>query len=154
MTSEWSQSDNAIVGDAYNKFALVLQVGERVSPVVDYILASYQPDFAVMEGGKLIGIVTRTEVLRALAAHPADAMVTDIMQREVLKLDANKTLEDVRAELSQRAVRIAAVYEGEGYMGLVSLEDIAEALAVQTFVRRQTRVGLAQTSLKGSRDLG
>ncbi len=35
------------IGDAYNKHALTLQIGDRVSKVVDYILTSYQPDFAV-----------------------------------------------------------------------------------------------------------
>lgn len=36
------------VGDAYNKHALTLCPGDRVSRVVDYILTSYQPDFAVL----------------------------------------------------------------------------------------------------------
>ncbi|MDZ4718580.1 MAG: site-2 protease family protein, partial [Roseiflexaceae bacterium] len=33
------------VGDAYNRYALTLEIGDRVSKVVDYILTSYQPDF-------------------------------------------------------------------------------------------------------------
>jgi Zn-dependent protease len=69
------------VGDAYNKHALTLQIGDRVSKVVDYILTSYQPDFAVLQGSSLIGIVTRDDVLRAMANSPTDQYVTMIMQR-------------------------------------------------------------------------
>jgi Zn-dependent protease len=68
------------VGDAYNKHALTLVPGDRVSRVVDYLLTSYQPDFAVLHGGRLLGIVTRDDVLRALAASPEDAYVTGVAE--------------------------------------------------------------------------
>jgi predicted transcriptional regulator len=131
------------VGDAYNKYALTLAVGERVSHVVDYILTSYQPDFAVMQGRKPIGIVTRNDVLKALAGEAGDALVTEIMEREFAKVDAQKTLEQVRQELADRGARIAAVFDGDNYLGLISQEDIAEAFTIQTFVRRHQQARLA-----------
>jgi len=60
------------VGDAYNKHALTLVPADRISRVVDYILTSYQPDFAVVLGGNLLGVVTRDDVLKALAQRPDD----------------------------------------------------------------------------------
>ncbi len=93
------------VGDAYNKYALTLNIGDHVSKVVDYILTSYQPDFAVLQANRLLGIVTREDVLRALASDTRDMFVTGIMRREFLKVDADKTLDEVsrdhgRAEVS------------------------------------------------------
>jgi Zn-dependent protease len=125
------------VGDAYNKHALTLQIGDRVSKVVDYILTSYQPDFAVLQGSSLIGIVTRDDVLRAMANNPTDQYVTMIMRREVQRIDANASLDTARQQMSEQNVRVAAVYEGETYLGLVSLEDIGEAYAVLAFQQRQ-----------------
>jgi len=139
--------DTLRVGDAYNKHALTLAVGDRASRVVDYILTSYQPDFAVLQGGNLLGIVTRNDVLEALASHTADTFATEIMQREFLKVDANKSLDEVRRMMGEHAIRIAAVYDGAHYLGLISLEDIAEALAVQTFVRRQKQARPAQAGV-------
>ncbi len=128
------------VGDAYNKHALALMVGDRVSRAVDYILTSYQPDFAVLQGSKLIGIVTRDDVLRALATHSDDTLVTEIMIREFLKIEASKSLDETRRTLAERGTRIAAVYDGANYLGLISKEDIVEAFTVQTFVERQKQV--------------
>lgn len=135
--------DTLRVGDAYNKHALTLAVGDRVSRVVDYILTSYQPDFAVMQARNLIGIVTRNDVLEALGSAPGDTFVTEIMRREFLKVDANQSLSEVRQAMVEKDTQIVAVYEGANYLGLVSLEDITEAFAIQTFVRRHERLNPA-----------
>jgi Zn-dependent protease/predicted transcriptional regulator len=127
------------VGDAYNKYALTLEVGDRVSKAVDYILTSYQPDFAVLQGGRLLGIVTRDDVLRSLGTTPEDVFVNGIMQREIIRVEADATLDEVRETMAAKGVRVVAVYSGERYLGLVSIEDIAEAFAVISFQERQQR---------------
>ncbi len=132
--------DTLRVGDAYNKHALTLAVGDRVSRAVDYFLTSYQPDFAVMQARNPIGIVTRSDVLATLASAPGDMLVTETMQREFLKVDANKSLSEVRQVMVEKGTRIAAVYDGAAYLGLIALEDIAEAFAIQTFVHRHERL--------------
>lgn len=125
------------VGDAYNKHALNLQVGDRVSTVVEYILTSYQPDFAVMQGSNIIGVITRNDVLRTLANDGNDRYVTEIMQREFLRVEAYKSLDEVREILMENGAHLAAVFDGSRYLGLISLDDISEAFTVLTFVRRQ-----------------
>lgn len=127
------------VGDAYNKHALTLAPGDHVSKVVDYILTSYQPDFAVVQGGRLLGIVTRDEVLKTLATEVVDLYVAGIMRREVLSVDATQGLDEVRQLLGEKGERIAAVNQGEEFLGLVSAEDIGEALVVSTFVQLRER---------------
>jgi len=131
------------VGDAYNKFALTLAAGDHVSKVVDYILTSYQPDFAVVQGGTLLGIVTRQDVLKTLATDPQDLYVAGVMNRDVVRVSAGDSLEDVRRAMAEREVRIVAVYDGERYLGLLSAEDLAEALLVVTFVERQRQLRAA-----------
>jgi Zn-dependent protease len=125
------------VGDAYNKHALQLQIGDRVSKVVDYILTSYQPDFAVMQGSNVLGIITRDDVLRNLAVDPSDRFVTEIMQRNLLRIDANKTLDEARQMMAESGARVAGVFDNQLFLGLVNADDIGEAFAVLTFVQRQ-----------------
>ncbi len=131
------------VGDAYNKYALSLAPGDHVSKVIDFILTSYQPDFAVVQGTKLLGVVTRDDVLKTLATNLDDLYVAGVMKREVLAVDANQGLDDVRRQLGEKGERVAAVYEGERYLGLVSQEDIAEALLVSSFVQLRDKRRLA-----------
>ena len=55
-------------------------------------------------------------------------------------MDATKSLDEVREEMSDKRARIAAVYNGTSYLGLVSAEDLNEATAVLAFVQRQQRI--------------
>lgn len=135
--------DTKKVGDAYNKHALSLAVGDKISTVVDFILTSYQPDFAVMQGARPIGIVTRNDVIRSLASLDYDAYVTEVMQREFERVDADRSLEEARVALTEKGARVAAVMRGQDYLGLVSLDDIQEAMMVLSFVQfNQQRRGV------------
>lgn len=125
------------VGDAYNKHALTLAIGDRVSKVVDYILTSYQPDFAVLQGNQLLGIVTRNDVLQSLAKDPRDVYVTGIMNREFVRVEANATLDEARQAMTEKEARVVAVYDRDTYLGLVSIEDMSEAMAVIQYLQLQ-----------------
>jgi Zn-dependent protease/predicted transcriptional regulator len=135
------------VGDAYNRTAIVLSLDTRVSQVIEHILTSYQPDFAVVNRGRLAGVVTRDDVLKWLAEAPSlyDVYVTEVMREAdaVLRVDAKLTLDEVTKALDERETRIAAVYDDahDHFLGLVSSEDIAEAQAVLTFLNRRLASG-------------
>ncbi len=121
--------------DGYNKHALTLAPGDSVSRVIDYLLTSYQPDFAVVMSGRLLGVVTRDAALAALATQEGDPYVAGIMQREVFPLVAALTLAEAQEKMAEAGVTHAAVFEdGERYLGLVNSDDLREALHIATFV--------------------
>lgn len=128
------------LGDAYNRQVITLQNGNRLSHVVDYLLTSYQPDFAVLFGQKLLGVVTREDAMKALATFDYDPFVSEIMRREVLKLDANLNLDEAREQLAEKGARVAAVYDQDNFLGLINLEDIQEAFTVLMFNQRHTQL--------------
>lgn len=128
--------DTLRVRDAYNRHAISLTVGDRMSKVVGHILTSYQPDFAVTQGDRLLGIITREDVLRALNTETSDLYVTQMMRREFVRVNADQSLHEVRDIMNEKGARTVAVYDNEQFLGLVSLEDIAEAFTVLSFVQR------------------
>ncbi|HSF41812.1 MAG TPA: M50 family metallopeptidase [Thermoanaerobaculia bacterium] len=121
--------------DAYNKHALTLEAGDRMTKVIDYLLTSYQPDFAVLHGGRLLGVVTRDMALRGLAAETQDVYVTGIMQREMLELDGELTLAEAQEALAEANASVAAVFEGDRFLGLVNEDDLREALQIAAFLQ-------------------
>jgi len=125
------------IGEAYNRHAIDLRPADRVSRVVDYILTSYQPDFAVLHGGRLLGVVTRDDVLKSLATSDEDEYVTAIMQRDVVRVHPSERVDEVLARMEEKGVRVVAVHDGDRYLGLVSREDLAEALTVVSFLQRR-----------------
>lgn len=135
------------VGDTYNRYALSLNIGDRVSRVVDYLFTSYQPDFAVMQGNEIIGIVTRRDVFNALSSNARDMYVTEIMRRNFLTVQADTSLDEVYALMTERGERIVAVFNGSDYLGLVSLEDLNEAFAVLAFLDKQQQLKAQQPAV-------
>lgn len=123
------------LGDAYNKHALTLMPGDSVHRVIDYLLTSYQPDFAVVLGGRLLGVVTRDAVLRSLATGQDENYVTTIMNRDVMRLDAHLSLAQAREQMAEKAVPVAAAFDGERFLGLVNHDDINEAMNIAAFLR-------------------
>ncbi len=128
------------VGDACNRHALVLSEHERVSTVISYILTSYQPDFAVVRGAQLLGVVRRAHVVHSLALRAGDPEVATIMS-PVPRVDARHSLADVRQALAEAGAPVAAVFDRATFIGLVSLEDIAEAETVLAFTRQDLPPG-------------
>lgn len=131
------------IGHAYNKYAIALKPADRVSTVVDYILTSYQPDFAVVLGDNLLGVVTRQDVMKTLATRPDDPYVAEVMDREVVRVDAGESLQEVQEKMGAENVRLVAVYSGDRYLGLVSREDLSEAFQVLFFQKRQRQAAMA-----------
>lgn len=123
-------------GDTYNRGAVTLQIGDRVGDVARHILRSYQPDFAVLHGAAPIGIVSRQEVVGALAAGQEDAYVTGVMRRDVVRVDVSASLEVVAQVMAAQGVRVVAVFEGDQYRGLISREDIEEAYPIGRLLRQ------------------
>ncbi|MGE3473214.1 MAG: site-2 protease family protein [Vicinamibacterales bacterium] len=120
------------VGDACNRHALVLGEHERVSTVTGYLLTSYQPDFAVVRGASLLGIVRRSQVIHALATRSGDIPVSAIMT-DCPRVDARLSLAEVRQALAEVGSSLAAVYDRQVFIGLVSLDDIDEAETILAF---------------------
>ena len=50
---------------------------------MDYLSTRYQLGFAVIFGQKVLGIVTRDDVMQALATQPHVLYVSEVMRREV-----------------------------------------------------------------------
>ena len=124
------------VGDAYNKHALSLYPSDPISRVTDYLLTSYQPDFAVLQGRELLGVVSREQVLKALSSADGDVPVTAVMVRDVPRVMVHESLEAVQARMQESQSRLAAVHDARGFLGLVSAEDIAEASLILAFMQR------------------
>jgi len=137
------------VGDAYNKHALTLTEHDRVSRVVDYLLTSYQPDFAVLRGRELVGVVRRDKALEALRTLPVDTTVDRLMLRDVPRIPAEPPLDTVTERMREAECRVAAVYHGSHFAGLVSADDLAEAHLVLTFVGREANRSALAGSTRG-----
>ncbi|WP_437541632.1 CBS domain-containing protein [Sorangium sp. So ce367] len=108
--------------------AVQLWPGELVGDAAPRILASQEPDFPVVYEDRVIGVVTRTDVMRALAAGREGSFVAWIMRCDVPRVAADVSLDEVGRQMIEKNTPVVAVFDGESYLGLVKHSDIAGAL--------------------------
>lgn len=104
---------------------------EPLSHVVELLLRGSQKDFPVVQDGRLVGVLTLTDVSRALAEHGPSALVGSVMRNDYETVDGNEMLEGVLARLQACQCHTAPVLVEGRLAGLVTMDNIGEFLAIQ-----------------------
>lgn len=103
---------------------------DTLASVVDRTLAGFQQDFPVVAGTKLVGVLTYANLLRGLATSGLAQRVGDVMTIDVERANPREPLEDALIRLYQEDRRVIAVMEGEALLGLLTIGNIGELLAL------------------------
>ena len=97
----------------------------------------------VMDHGRLAGILTFAEVLRALADRGGslgNVAVADILEREPLTAAPGLDVMELRRAMLERHARYVPVMEGSTLQGVVSFHDVAKAVyEEQSFENRMLK---------------
>jgi CBS domain-containing protein len=82
----------------------------------------------VSDFGRLIGILTERDLMRAVAAriHTSDARVREWMTPEPVTLPPTATTEEAGRLMLEHGFRHIPVVDGERAVGIVSIRDVAE----------------------------
>jgi Zn-dependent protease len=118
----------ARVAQALTNSAVALSPEATVGQVASLMMSSRQSDFPVLDpiSGQLLGVATSHNVAQAMEQGRWRSGVVDIMQqaRNVPTIALNASLDELQEKLVQTSSRIAAVYDGLYFRGLISLEDV------------------------------
>lgn len=108
-----------------------LTTNQTLGDAVTVILDGSQHDFPVLWGDRVMGILTRANLLAGLAQHGPDQLVTTVMQREFETTEPNEMLETVLQRLAATPVRVMPVLQNGDLVGLVTAENLGEYLMIQ-----------------------
>jgi CBS domain-containing protein len=88
----------------------------------------------ITEGGKLLGIITERDLLRAVAlgASPDQATVDEAMTVEVYTVAPDMPLQDAAREMASRWIRHLPVVEDGRLLGVVSMRDVTAVFAAMS----------------------
>jgi CBS domain-containing protein len=85
----------------------------------------------IMDGERLVGIATdRDIVVRAVAgAYPSDARIDSVMSTDIVSVDADADVRQAFRTLGTHGVRRLPVMDGDGVVGMITVDDLLVALA-------------------------
>ena len=122
------------------------------SPVLDAVKVMAQHDIGslvVMDHGRMAGIVTFAEVLRALADRGGtlgDVKISAVTERSPLTANPHIDVNELRRTMLERHARYVPVLDDGMLLGVVSFHDVAKAvLEEQSFENRMLKSYIADT---------
>jgi Zn-dependent protease len=109
--------------------------------VTELILNGSQHDFPVVDDGRVAGVLTRGDVLTALAQRGVTARVGEVMQRDILTADPAEMLEPLFIRMQSGPQRTVPVVQNGQLVGLVTMENIGEFLMIQASLQARRAAG-------------
>jgi len=82
--------------------------------------------------GKIVGIITERDIVRRLAARGSQikkTTVRSVMTSPIVVIDPESTVEQALRIMAENKIRRLPVVSDEGLVGIVTIADIAKALA-------------------------
>jgi CBS domain-containing protein len=84
-----------------------------------------------VETGKPVGIMTERDILKKVTAKgtdPESINVGDIMTRDIISIDSQRTVEEAVDLLEKKRIKRLPVIEKNNLMGIVTLTDLIKCL--------------------------
>lgn len=123
-------------GQVVDPRALVLSPGDLLGVALQQAVRASQAHFAVVHGDRIVGTLSREDMLRHLHARGPMAYVAGVMQPELVEVDASMPLMEVRTRLLELGGARPVVVRGPyGHLGLLGIEDLARAAMMSDALR-------------------
>ena len=85
---------------------------------------------AVFESTRLVGVFSERDLLRRVVAfgrNPAQTAVMDVMTRDPVIATVDETLDSCLLKMTRARCRHLPVFEGDRYLGMISMRDVMDA---------------------------
>lgn len=109
-----------------------LSPSDPLEKAIERIMAGFQQDFPVVEGDRVVGVLTRADLLKALAQQGRGGLVQEVMQREFQTAAPGEMLEGALSRLRESNCESMPVTEKGRLVGLMCSENVGEFLMIQS----------------------
>jgi Zn-dependent protease/predicted transcriptional regulator len=119
--------DQMQVRQAMTRQVQVLSPGATLAQAVDITLQTFQTDFPVVEGERLVGLLAETDLVSALQKYGPEASASQVMRTDFPTAAPSEPLFDAQQRMSAARVRALPVVVEGRLAGLLTDHDINEA---------------------------
>ncbi|MGH9608772.1 MAG: site-2 protease family protein [Bryobacteraceae bacterium] len=116
-----------------------LSTNATLGDAIKATLDGSQHDFPVVWGDRVMGILTRANLISGLSQDGADRPVTEVMQREFATAEPDEMLETVLQRLASAPCRTIPVLEDGTLVGIVTMDNLGEYLMIQNALHRRPK---------------
>jgi Zn-dependent protease/CBS domain-containing protein len=108
-----------------------LSMDDTLSHAVDLLLGGAQIDFPVLDGPRVVGILTRQQLVNSLRQKGPDTFIREVSLTEVRPVEADAPLASAWEELTKQGSGCLPVERGGVLVGWITSDNIAEVVMVR-----------------------
>jgi Zn-dependent protease/CBS domain-containing protein len=109
-----------------------LEAGDTLRVAADWVIAGSQQDFPVLDRGRLVGVLTRDALVKALAEKGVDGQVRDVMASTFETADVREMLDQAVSRLQACACPVLPVLQDGRLVGLLTADNVGEYVMLRT----------------------
>ncbi len=126
----------SILGSVSAKNAMILEFRtlsprDELSQAVKLVLNGWQQDFPVVDQGRVVGMLLRSDMIATLASGEVHVSVREAMREDFPVASPVEPLHSVFTRLHEAEAATVPVVENSRLVGLITLENMTEYLMVQ-----------------------
>lgn len=114
---------------------------DPLSHAIQLVLAGNQQDFPVVQNGSVAGVLTRGDMLRALAEGRLGSRVQDVMRGQFEVVDASEMLERASSRLQECDCHTLPITQDGRLVGLLTMENVGEFMMIKAALDSGRRRG-------------
>jgi CBS domain-containing protein len=139
--------------------AAMIREFEAVSPDLPValplrrVLETFQQDFPVVANGRVVGMLGRDAMLRALATKGPEVPVGAVMRRDPKQVHPSDNLDDAFLQVLTQSEALPVVDSGGRLVGVLTRDSVAELLLVREAIQDRHRRGAGLSNLPAARML-
>jgi len=103
-----------------------------LSEVLELVFQNHQEDFPVLENDKLVGLLTRADLVGGIHKLGMNTLTGDIMRREFPTATLREKLTSVYKKFEEWGVKAVPVVSNKEIAGIITLDDLSR---IYTFVK-------------------
>ncbi len=128
-----------------------LAPNDTLGRAVEHLLAGFQQDFPVLDGEHLVGVLPRTDLMKALAQRGPEAPVHGAMRSDFPIAHPEEPLDEAFTRLQQAKCHTMPVVKGGVLQGVLTLDNVGEFFMVQGAAGNQRARSTGRTAETGRR---
>lgn len=125
------------VGDVLIREYFTLEIHQTVADAVKMLLNTQATDFLVMQEGKVVGTLNRSQIIKALSELGADVPVAEVMNPDVKILHPSMPLEEIYQGINSKVDTLMPVMHRDQLLGVLDVENVLEFIMIKEAVEKQ-----------------
>ena len=124
--------------------------GDTLNEALRQVLTGFQHDFPVVEGEKVVGVLTRSALLAGLAKSGPESLVAASMDASFRTADPDEPVDRALARLRECQCRTLPVLSGGRLCGVLTSENVSEFMMIETALHASARGAASESRLAAS----